>query len=304
MGSPTMTVTRMAQRAMGVTCDVTVVGENGISVLRDSLARVARLEALWSRFLDGSDISRLNRSDGSTTWVSTETVELVRLMIAAHAATDGLFDPTQLPAQLTDGDRSSRTGEGFDSTPVPGQVSHALAEIEFVDETVLRLPQGLLLDAGGIGKGLAADMVASAAVASGAAGVCVNIGGDMRCIGETPDPRGWTVMIGSPDDYDRRVAGVCLRDGAVATSSLFARRDHGTGTHVYDPRTGHPSTATTTGATVVAGSAAWAEVFTKYVLLGARPATFDRLDSMGIGCLAVDRDGTVRGNASWERYAL
>ena len=294
----------MAQRAMGVTCDVTVVGGDGLSILRGSLAHVARLETLWSRFIDGSDISRLNRSDGSATWVSAETMELVRLMVAAHAATDGLFDPTQLPAQLADGDRTSRTGDGFDGSPLPSVVSHALGGIEFVDETVLRLPRGLLLDAGGIGKGLAADMVASAAVASGAAGACVNMGGDMRCIGETPDPRGWTVMVGAPDDYDRRVAGVCLRDGAVATSSLFARGRCGSGTHVYDPRTGAPSSAPTAGATVVAGSAAWAEVFTKYVLLGDRPGTFDRLDSMGIGCLAVDRDGTRHGNASWGRFAL
>lgn len=296
----------MAQRAMGVTCDVTVVGENGISILRDSLARVARLETLWSRFREGSDISRLNRSAGAPTWVSAETVLLVRHMIAAHGATDGLFDPTLLPSQLAAGDRASLVGDGADTCPVPERASHSVDDIDFLDDFVIRLPVGLLLDAGGIGKGLAADMTASAAMHAGAAGVCINIGGDMRCLGDTPDPRGWTVMISSPVDYATHVAGACIADGAVATSALGARSRAGSGmsVHVFDPRTGAPSVREFAGASIVAGSGAWAEAFTKYVLLGDPAVTFGRLDSMDIGCLAVTHDGEVRTNDAWARTAL
>lgn len=303
---PSLTVTRMSQRAMGVTCDITVVGGDGISVLRDSLAAVSRLESLWSRFVPDSDISRLNRSNGAPTWVSTETIELVRTMIAGHEATGGMFDPTLLPAQLRAGDRRSLVDGGLDETPVPVLVSHDIHATEIIDDCVIRIPQGMLLDAGGIGKGLAADMVASAAMQAGAAGVCINIGGDMRCLGETPDPRGWTVMVGAPDDYERTVGGVCISNGAVATSAVGARAraGAGTGAHIQRPDRLVGSPQRFTGASVVAGSGAWAEMFTKWVLLGEPDETFARLDSMEIACLAVGTDGSVTTNTSWARYAL
>lgn len=302
----TMTVTRMARRAMGVKCEVTVVGNRGIPAVRDALAQVSVLESLWSRFDPSSDISRLNRAGGAPTWVADETVTLVRHMIAAHAATAGLFDPTLLPAQLLAGDRASLCDSRGDSTVIPSPVSHEIEAIEFVDDSVIRLPQGLLLDAGGIGKGLAADMIAQSVMDSGADGTCINLGGDMRCIGATPDPRGWTVSISSPDDWNESVTAVCVSDGAVATSSLGARSaSNGAVTaHVFDPRTDGPSCRAFAGASVIAGTAAWAEAFTKYVLLGEPDTTFPMLDSMGVGCLALDRLGVPRANAAWEGFVL
>ena len=301
---PTLAVTRMAGRAMGVTCSVTVVGGNGVDILRASLDEAARLESLWSRFRSTSDISRLNASRGGAVWVAGETVSLLRHMQEAHAATDGLFDPTRLPAQLASGDRSSMVDDGTDTTDIPAVASHDIRDIEFEDDFVVRLPEGMLLDAGGIGKGLAADMIASRAMQQGAEGVCINIGGDMRALGETPDPRGWTVMISAPDDYSRNIAGVCVREGAVATSSVHARRLAADATHIIDPGTDEPTDSGFAGATVIAGSGAWAEAFTKYVLLGDPAVTMPAMDSLGMGVLAVTRSGDTVHNSAWEKFAL
>ena len=237
-------------------------------------------------------------------WVTEETVSLLEHMQAAHAATDGLFDPTRLPAQLALGDRVSRSGDGTDTTTIPAVASHAVQDIEFTDDFVVRLPRGMRLDAGGIGKGLAADMIASHAMQLGADGVCINIGGDMRALGETPDPRGWTVTIGAPDDYSRDIAGICLNEGAVATSSVHARDVAAQATHIIDPTTDAPTHEGFAGATVVAGSGAWAEAFTKYLLLGDPAVTMPAMDSLGIGALAVSRSGGLVHNSAWEKYAL
>jgi len=63
-----------------------------------------------------------------------------------------------------------------------------------MDATTVRLPAGTGFDAGGIGKGLAADLVTTEAIAAGADGICVNLGGDLRVAGTGPDGA-WTVGI-------------------------------------------------------------------------------------------------------------
>ena len=57
------------------------------------MIRIARLEACWSPFLPGSDVSRLDRAGGAPVAVRPETVTLV-IMAAATIATAGAFDPT------------------------------------------------------------------------------------------------------------------------------------------------------------------------------------------------------------------
>ena len=60
------------------------------------------------------------------------------------------------------------------------------------------------LDPGGIGKGYAADLVVSELRAAGAAGVCVNLGGDLRAEGRAPGGGSWVVGIEHPLRPGRR----------------------------------------------------------------------------------------------------
>ena len=84
----------------------------------------------------------------------------------------------------------------------------------------MTIPIGIGFDAGGIGKGLAADLVATELIAEGVGGVCVNIGGDLRVIGESPSGDGLDTGDRTPTggraDCARRVGR-----GAIATSSVL-----------------------------------------------------------------------------------
>ena len=62
----------------------------------------------------------------------------------------------------------------------------------------MRLPAGSGFDPGGIGKGLAADIVSAELLAAGARGACVNLGGDLRVTGEAPGGGTWTVAVEHP----------------------------------------------------------------------------------------------------------
>ncbi|MGO9197832.1 MAG: FAD:protein FMN transferase [Acidimicrobiales bacterium] len=77
--------------------------------------------------------------------------------------------------------------------------------IEIVRDGVY-LPPKVGIDSGGIGKGLAADVVVEELLQSGAAGVCVNLGGDLRAGGVPPDGSGWTIAVDHPWAGSSRLA--------------------------------------------------------------------------------------------------
>lgn len=65
------------------------------------------------------------------------------------------------------------------------------------------VPLGVRIDLGGIGKGFAGDLVVDHLLERGAAGVLVNIGGDVRVGGLPPDDA-WVIDVEHPSG-DRAV---------------------------------------------------------------------------------------------------
>ena len=132
----------------------------------------------------------------------------------------------------------------------------------------------MCLDPGGIGKGLAADMVAGHLIAAGADGASVSIGGDVAVAAQRRSDGGWLVGVADPMRSRRR--GAAADDGRAAASQLRAPcAAAGTATdgeplhHLLDPATGRPAhhAREIVAVTVVAGTAAWAEVWTKAVMV-------------------------------------
>jgi FAD:protein FMN transferase len=287
---------------MGTRAHVIVVG--GPAGLADvAVARIEQLEGLWSRFRPGSDTSRLNRGAGARVPVSRDTAELVERAVAGWRLTAGAFDPTLLGPVIRAG--YDRTFELIPERTRPGRsnAEPGCAGIETGPGWV-RLPAGSGFDPGGIGKGLAADMVAAELLAAGARGVCVNLGGDLRVAGEGPDGGTWTVDVEHPGAAEP-IARIGLGDGAVATSTTLRRRWHTDGEprhHLIDPRTGVPSDTGVDLAAVVAGQAWAAEVLAKAVLLAGWGGAPRVLAGTGAEALTVAAGGRVRTTPGLAAY--
>ncbi len=279
-------------RAMGSDAHVVVVAEpaQATHLLEIAKQRIEHLERRWSRFLPDSDVSRLTLAAGSAVNVAPETALLVQRAIEAWYLTGSLFDPTILGALIRSGyDRS------FEQI---AEVAHrnacalmtACVDIEIdVDPTgrtpaQVTLPSGTGFDAGGIGKGLAADLVAAELMEHEALGVCVNLGGDLRVEGVSPAAAAWRIAVEHPA-HDEPLAIVTLAAGAVATSTTLRRRwtvsdgEHETAAHhLIDPRTALPADTGIDLVAVVTGEAWRAEVLAKACLLRGRGREFDLLD--------------------------
>ena len=301
MTTASATTARVERIAMGVTCVATVVGIDSIDLAVRCLDLVEEFESLWSRFIPTSDISRLNSANGQPTLVDEKTLTLLHHMIAAHQATDGAYNPTRLPLQIATGDASSLINDRRTELPADAAVFSQLSGIHIFHDGKVSLPRGMTLDAGGIGKGLAADLILQFALEHGAQAACINLGGDMAI--NTGDSVGWDVEILSPIDSEVILDTVRIAVGAVATSSLFARQRTRAGitSHLFSDSSAH-DTQHTVGATVIANSAAWSEAWTKYAILSNPAQAIDTLTQVGLAGMLISADGHTTRTESWKTF--
>ena len=282
---------------MGSWAHVIVVGgPPGAGAL--ARARIEQLEARWSRFRPGSEVSRLNGRAGRPTVVSADTATLVSRALAGWRGTAGRFDPTVLGPVIDAGyDRPFEEITGDTSTPSRSGLSTGALAVA-VDERVgtVYLPPGVGFDPGGIGKGLAADLVVAELLAAGATGACVNLGGDLRAEGDGP----WTVDVADPFDQTRPpVARLAFDAGGVATSSRLRRAWGPAGSgrhHLIDPDSGRPAdtaVAAVAAVTVLTGDAWRAEVLAKAAILAAVDEALDVLGAARATGLVFDGAGEI-----------
>jgi thiamine biosynthesis lipoprotein len=279
---------------MGTTGLVAATGATP-SMLAEAVAFVEGLEAKWSRFRADSELSLLAARAGAPTPVSPESFTLIAAACAAWRRTEGAFDPTVGDAMVANGysvsfDRIGDAPTTRAPSPAPG-----CADIRMDDTTsTVSIPAGVRLDAGGIGKGLAADLVSAHLIDLGASGALVDLGGDVRCRGAGPADGLWVIDVEHPFQA-APLTRLALTDGAVVTSSTQRRR-WGTNRamhHIVDPRTGNPTATSIVAATIVAGDGAWAEPLATAVIVRGDLSLV--ADAEAIAVLA---DGRVIGTSS------
>ena len=272
-------------RAMGTEMELLLDADSN-APLAGAEEELRRLESLLSRFLPGSELSRLNAA-GSLD-VGPELLELAELALAARERTDGRFDPTVHDALVAAG--YDRPFDLLDPASRPVDTPRArCAGAVTVDRHAGRiaLEPGYRLDLGGIAKGWAADRVVAFLAESGPA--LVNAGGDVSAAGAA-----WPVGVETP-------AGTLtleLEAGGIATSGRDRRvwqRDGEERHHLIDPVTGEPATSDVLTVTVAATSAAEAEVLaTSLFLAGSLERAAAEADAKAIQAVVVGAGGEVR----------
>jgi len=181
----------------------------------EAFAELERIEGRLSRFVETSDVFRVNRlARGQSTWVHPDTLRCLAIALEIQRATGGAFDVA------------------YASTATSPE--RRRWELDEKDHAVRVLADGVRLDLGGIGKGFALDRMAAlladweidAALLSASTSTVL-------ALGPPPGETGWPVCVG-PDDapHDLRLARRALSGSGTAVK----------GSHVRDPRSGRPAT--------------------------------------------------------------
>ncbi len=230
-----------------------------------------RVDTLFSTWQATSELSLLNQAAGKNvaTPLSPEVVTLIDAALQIAEASDGAFNPLAGSLMSVWGFTQERVPSSLPSEEAL-QEARKLADwrqIQFCPTTTpvrLTLPQsGMKLDLGAIAKGYAVDLAYNRLTQVGTTNVLIDLGGNLRAIGEaSPGRGGWRTGIRNPFLEGSCTAQFLLTNGeAVATSGNYERfveianRRYA---HIMDARTGRPVTGMA-GVTVVAPSAMLAD---------------------------------------------
>ncbi len=258
------------ERVLGTSMELQVVGTpDAVGIAEESaLVEIDRLEAVFSRFREDSELARWERTFDEDVPVSKELAEVLIAAEDWRVETKGAFDATMAPEE---GPRWT----------VRGETARRLTE------------RRASLNA--LAKGYIVDRAAEVAYAvPGVEAVLLNLGGDLRHLGPDPVRVGITDPFASAENAPS-VAKVPIRNQGVATSGTYRR-----GAHLIDPRTGEPATKVAS-ATVVAATAAEADALATACFVLPPREGLALADRRGAALLLVLPRRKLRVNRAWRR---
>lgn len=260
--------------------------EVAVKLAKLAISEISRIETKYSQYLLDSEISRINSNQGVQIQIDEETSYILKMADHFFEFTKGLFDPSC--KKLAD---LWKFG-GSNGKPTDKEIASAL---EFVGwnkidrgKDWIRLPIGMKIELGGIGKEYAVDRVFELISKSGGKDFLVNLGGDVRCTGS----QNWQIGIDLPDG--KIVSGLNLIEGACISSGNGKRGYSHSGTfysHIISPLTGYPISAIN-HVSIVADTALIGGVITKLCIFLDFINAVEVAKSLGHLCLILDNNGS------------
>jgi thiamine biosynthesis lipoprotein len=217
-----------------------------------AFAEQDRIESLMSYYRDDSQLAQINREAAvRPVQVDERVIEVLEQARRFSELSDGVFDVTVGPLM----DLWRAAGEA-NEPPTEAQLAAARAKVGWQKvildpnaRTVRLGAEGMRIDLGGIAKGYAVDKSVEVMTHKGALGGMVDLGGNIRCFGQTPAGWShWTIAIQdpnvSPEDMEMGTPPAILqiRDSSISTSGHYRRFVTVAGhkqSHIVDPRNGH-----------------------------------------------------------------
>jgi FAD:protein FMN transferase len=210
-------------------------------------AEMERLEKIFSRSLQESEISLINRNAGiEPVLVGHEMLSVATQAIYYAHLSEGAFDPTIAP--LIDlwgflGQAYRVPSEAEISATLP-LVNYSLIQIDNSRQTIYLPEKKMALEFGGIAKGYIIDRALDILIAAEVEHAFINAGGDVGLLGSKPDGSPWQIGVRHPREENKIIAVLPLIGGAVVTSGDYQRVFVEGGVkyhHILNPRSGLPS---------------------------------------------------------------
>ena len=266
--------------AMACACEVLIETDSESSARRIAAAVADcawRIERKFSRYRNDSVVSKINLAQGKPIEVDQETARLIDFASTLHSLSEGRFDITSGVLRRIwkfDGGSQIPTQQAIDELlPLIGW-----NKVEW-ERPVLRMPAGMEIDFGGIGKEYAVDATVELATLIAPELSClVNFGGDVAVNRQRQDGEPWRVGVEAVRRAGSAAGLIELRRGGLATSGdtrRFVLRGGDRYSHILDARTGWPVRDAPHSITVAANTCTQAGTLTTLAMLqGARARSY------------------------------
>ncbi|MBR6407760.1 MAG: FAD:protein FMN transferase [Clostridia bacterium] len=300
--------------SMDTVMTISANGSDSESAIKECEKEISRLDSLLSVTGEG-DIKRINDNAGKFVQVSEETISLIRSAQVISERTDGAFD-------ITSGVLSELWGFRDKNYRVPSdeEISAALQLVDYrkieIDGDRVRVPSGMSVDLGAIGKGYASQRTHDIFSRSDVYSAMVSLGGNVQPFGSKPDGSDWRIGIRHPDNDNACIAVVGISDKAVVTSGGYQRYFENGGKiyhHIFDANTGRPAESGILSATVICPDGLTADALsTALYVIGADKAVgyyekyggFDMILVCGGGKVIVTSGITDRVELQDDNYEI
>ncbi len=193
-----------------------------------------------------------------------------------------------------------------------GSFGEALGEGDFSgrgsgQEFRIWLPDGMQLDLGAVGKGVALSRFCDLLKGeNGITGAVVSLGGSILTYGEKADGTPWKVGIVDPFDTSSNV-GVLTLEGQwfISTSGDYERYVEAGGVryhHILDPATGYPAECGVRGVTILAGDGLLSDGLSTACFLLGPDRGMTLAGEYGAEVLFVMEDGEIVMSEGMKEY--
>ena len=257
-----------------------------------------------SIYNDSSVISAINENRSNLT--DTLFREVFRASLQIYSESGGLFDITIGPLVKAWGfgpDAIKR----FDESMLDSLLALVgMDKVGLEGDRIVKADPDMFLDVNAIAQGYTVDVVADLIVRSGITQCLVEVGGEVRTVGDKHG-MGWKVGIDTPADGNYVPgadiqARIRLDNLALATSGNYRKffvEDGIKYSHTIDPRTGYPVRHTLLSATLIAPTGAEADAWATACMVGGKDeaiAFIEKYDFLEGYLIYSDEDGIMK---SW-----
>ena len=284
--------TTLSFYAMDTFMSIDAYGENS-QAAEQAKDRVLELEDRLSVTDKNSEIFAIN--NGLSVNISPDTLNLICYSLEMSEKTGGALNPTIYPILLEWGFTT-----GNYRVPDPQRLSELLENVGADKVTVnggsISLADGVMLDLGAVAKGYASEECAKILRESGVKSALINLGGNIRLVGNRPDGTPWNIGVADPlgEGY---VGILSLTDCAAVTSGNYQRYFIENDTvygHIIDPATGFPVDNDLLSVTVIANDGTLCDALsTALFVMGCEKAEQYWRDNRDFEAVFVTKNNTV-----------
>ncbi len=296
------------ENVLGTSLDMTIRAPSRAAARRaeqTALAEFSHQGSILSAWNPHSEFSRWQRTRNQAVHVSPELMDVLAQFDAWHGKTGGILNASsETAAHLW------RSAASQGSVPSQGELNNAVRVMQqphwLLDrekETATRLSSAPLVLAS-FTKSLITSQAADAALAAGATGIMLNVGGDIVARGSLTQ----RVDIANPDtgaENGAPIDTVVLQDRAIATSGSYRRGFDIAGTHhshLIDPRTARPASGILSSSVIAHEAATAGALATALAILTPRESAALMERHPEAQYLLITRGGERVASAGWSAY--
>lgn len=268
---------KISRPAMGCNFDIYLSGtdyDNITGAAEQALDEITRLENRLSRFIEESDVTRINaHASDSCVRLEPRLYRLLRNATDISCATNGTFDITCAPLV--------RLWGFYTNAKSPPDEKHINNILELVgynkllfddEENLISFArEGMEIDLGAIGKGYAIDEAVETLRRYGVEHAVISGGNStIYALGGAENGEPWNFNITDPYNPEMILCTVTLKDEALSTSSIteqFFMHEGKRYGHIIDPRTGYPADTDILSSTVICSSGMESDAYSTALFL-------------------------------------